>query len=268
MKIKIALLVFAVVAVALAVVLFVTQKKAADQHQRDSETIWNHSNAWQQTQVKLDEEKQVTATLNRDLDTQKKAYAELTNNFTQTAGKLATTEASLATTAASLKAAQETITQRDARIAELETQKSELDQKAADLTTAITNLTSQIEDTRRRLAASEGDKAFLEKELKRLMAEKAELERQFNDLAVLRAQVAKLKEELHISRRLEWLRKGLFSAGEQKGASQLLQGGNAPSKQAKPTGHYDLNVEVSTDGSVRVIPPPTNAPAADSQPPK
>ena len=35
-------------------------------------------------------------------------------------------------------------------------------------------------------------------ELKRLMAEKAELERQFNDLAVLRAQVSKLKEELSI----------------------------------------------------------------------
>jgi hypothetical protein len=82
---------------------------------------------------------------------------------------------------------------------------------------------------------------------------------------VLRAQVAKLKEELNVSRRLEWIRKGLFPAGEQKGASLLIQGANAPKKPAKPEGNYDLNVEVSADGSVKVIPPLTNAPAA---PPK
>ena len=54
------------------------------------------------------------------------------------------------------------------------------------------------------------------------MAEKAELEQQFNDLAVLRAQVAKLKEELNVSRRLEWIRQGLFASGEAKGAEQLM----------------------------------------------
>jgi chromosome segregation ATPase len=265
MRIKIAMLVFAVIAIALAVVLWVTRQKATEQHTQDVETIWNHSNAWQQTQIKLDEEKQVTATLNRELDTQKRVYAELSNSFSQTAGKLASTESSLSATAASLKTAEETIARRDARIAELETQKSELDRQAVDLSTAITNLTTQIEDTRRRLAASEGDKAFLEKELKRLMAEKAELERQFNDLVVLRAQVAKLREELNISRRIEWIRKGLFPAGEQKGATLLMQGANAPQKPTKPQESYDLNVEVSADGSVRVIPPLTNAPPA---PPK
>jgi chromosome segregation ATPase len=265
MKIKIAVLILAVIAVVLAVVLFVTRQQATTQHTKDVETIWNHSNAWQQTQMKLDEEKQVSAALNRDLDAQKKSYTELTNTFTQTAGKLAATEATLTTTAASLKTAQDTIVQRDARIAELETQKGELDKQAVELSAAITNLTGQIEETRRRLAASEGDKAFLEKELKRLMAEKAELEKQFNDLEVLRAQVKKLKEELNVARRIEWIRKGLFPAGQQKGATLLLQGANAPKKPAKSEGNYDLNVEVSADGSVKVIPPLTNAPAA---PPK
>jgi len=85
-----------------------------------------------------------------------------------------------------------------------------------DLNAAITNLNTQILETQRKLTASEGDKAFLEKELKRLMGEKAELERQFNDLKVLRAQVAKLKEELTIARRLDWIRRGLFTSSVQR----------------------------------------------------
>jgi chromosome segregation ATPase len=262
MKVKIALLVLAVVALALAITLLVTRQKAAEQQKRDAETIAYNSSQWQQTQVKLDDEKQTNTRLNQDLDSQKKAYVELTNTFTQVAGKLGQTETTLATTAASLKTEQEKVAQREAKIAELQAQNNALDVQAAELTTAITNLTGQIEDTQRKLAASEGDKAFLQQELKRLMAEKADLERQFNDLKILRAQVAKLKEELNISRRWEWIRKGLAPAGEQKGASLLLQGANAPSKKAPPAAHYDLNVEVNSDGSVRVIPPLTNAPAA------
>jgi hypothetical protein len=122
----------------------------------------------------------------------------------------------------------------------------------------------QIADTQKRLTTSEGDKAFLEKELQRLITEKAELERQFNDLTVLRAQVAKLKEELSIARRLDWIRNGLFASSDQKGAQKLMQGltpaATAQAKLAKP--NYDLNVEVTSDGSVRVIPPLTNGPAA------
>ncbi len=261
MKVKIVMLVFAVVAVALAVVLLVTRQKTAEQQKRDAEAIAYNSNQWQQTQVKLDDEKQTNTRLNQELDSQKKALGELTNSYTQTVGKLLTTEATLASTASSLKSAQDKITQQDADIAKLKADNQELDKEAAELSTAITNLTSQITETRRLLAASEGDKAFLEKELKRLMTEKAELERQFNDLKILRAQVAKLKEELNISRRLEWIKKGLSAGSDQKGASQLIQGANAPSKKPKTTGHYDLNVEVTADGAVKVIPPMTNAPA-------
>jgi len=61
-------------------------------------------------------------------------------------------------------------------------------------------------DTERKLAASEGDREFLLAELKRLQAEKVDLERQFNDLALLRDQIRKLKDELSIASRLEWIR--------------------------------------------------------------
>ena len=98
------------------------------------------------------------------------------------------------------------------------------------------------------------------------MSEKAELERQFNDLTVMRAQVSKLKEELSIARRLEWIRQGVFARAEQKGAQQLMQGLSAQPAKAPKTS-YDLNVEVSTDGSVRVIPPSTNAAPTTNPPP-
>ena len=93
------------------------------------------------------------------------------------------------------------------------------------------------------------------------------MERQFNDLAVLRAQVSKLKEELSVARRLEWIRQGLFANTEQRGAQKLMPG-TAMSQVKAPKPTYDLNVEVSADGSVKVIPPLTNRPAATAPPQK
>jgi hypothetical protein len=87
------------------------------------------------------------------------------------------------------------------------------------------------------------------------------LERQFNDLTILRAQVAKLKEELNIARRIEWIRQGIFASSDQKGAQKLMQG-VASAQPKPPKQNYDLNVEVSADGSVRVVPPATNRPSA------
>jgi chromosome segregation ATPase len=180
---------------------------------------------------------------------------------------LAQVSNNLVQTEMALKTSQEETAKRDAKIAGLEAQNQALDKQAVDLSTAITNLTTQIEETKRKLATSEGEKGFLEKELKRLMAEKAELEKQFNDLTVLRAQVSKLKEELSVARRLEWIRQGLFASSEQRGAQKLMQGSAAtPVKAPKPA--YDLNVEVSSDGSVKVIPPLSNHPAVTNSPPK
>jgi chromosome segregation ATPase len=194
----------------------------------------------------------VNIMLTNDLGAVRTELSQLTNKFTEVVQTLNQTEASL-------KASQNAVAERDQKIAALETQNRELDEKAIDLSAALTNLTLQITETQRQLDASQGDKEFLEKELKRLIAEKAELERQFNDLAILRAQVAKLKEELSIARRLEWIRKGLFAADEQKGAQKLMT--MRPPPAPPKTNVYDLNVEVSSDGSVKVIPGLTNPPA-------
>ena len=259
MKNRIGLIVLLVVCLGLGIALLTVRNQAKEQQKADGETILDYSNKLGTANVQIEEQKQVAANLYKDLDEQKKAIIELTNNYTQVASNLSQTTTDLAKTEASLKASQDEVAKRDAKISDLETQNQALDKKALDLNNAITGLTAQINDTQHKLAASEGDRAFLEGELKRLTAEKAELERQFNDLAVLRAQVAKLKEEMNIARRLEWIRQGLFAANEEKGAQKLMQGVNAQPPQARmPKPNYDLNVEVSADGSVKVIPPATN----------
>jgi hypothetical protein len=80
---------------------------------------------------------------------------------------------------------------------------------------------------------------------------------------------------LNISRRLAWIREGIFAKADQKGAQQLMQksapafgpGSTVTNASATKPGNYDLNVEVNADGSVRVIPPGTNS-APTNPPPK
>ena len=255
---RIWVIILVLVCIGLGISVITIKNKATEKQHQDAELIGTYSNKWVKSSSDLDEEQRVRTMVEKDLESQKKSFGELTNQFS-------TVSADLAKTEVSLKTSQEELVKRDSRITDLEAQNQALDSKAKDLTLALTNLNTQIADTQRRLSASEGDKAFLAKELKRLMAEKGELERQFSDLTVLRAQVAKIKEDIVVARRLEWIREGVYANADQKGAQKLMQAVNlAPPRTAKT--NYDLNVEVSADGSVKVIPPQTNAPAAVNPP--
>ncbi len=270
MKNRIGVIVLVLVCVGAVIAVVAIRHQASSRQRQDAQTIETLSNKWVKTDADLVEQRNVAALLEKDLDTQKKAYNDLTNNFALVSSNFAQVSLNLTQAQTALKTSEDELKKRDSRIAELESQNAALEQKALDLTNQITGLSNQIADTRKQLAASEGDKAFLESQLKRLLAEKAELERQFKDLNVLRAQVAKLKEEMIVARRLEWARLGLLASAEQKGAQRLMQGLGAPSAQAKaPRPNYDLNVEVGADGSVRVIPPlTTNRPATNPPPNK
>jgi len=92
------------------------------------------------------------------------------------------------------------------------------------------------------------------------MAQKAEIEHKFNDLDELRQQVKKVKTDLFVARRLQFMK----NDNSQKRGAQLLIERSVSVAPAAPAGDYGLNVEVGSDGSVRVIPPlgaSTNAPA-------
>jgi chromosome segregation ATPase len=266
-RIWVVVVILVLVCAGLGIALIAIKNQAADQQRELTEKNGVLSNSWTETRAQLDEQRQVNANLVSDRGQRIKDAEAMTNKYVESQATLAKVSNNLAKTEVALKASQEETAKRDAKITELEAQNQALDKQAIDLSTAITNLTTQIEETKRKLATSEGENGFLEKELKRLMAEKSELEKQFNDLAVLRAQVSKLKEELSVNRRLEWIRQGLFAATDQKGAQQLMQG-PAPTRVKAPKPTYDLNVEVSADGSVKVIPPLTNRPAVINPPAK
>jgi chromosome segregation ATPase len=267
MKNQIGVIVLVVVCIGLVVAVVSIKKQDNEEKLKDSEKIYDLSNNVVKTTGALDEQRQVNVFLEQTNAARKAEIAILTNKLAQVSNTLAEVSTTLEQAKTTLKATEEEVARRNAKITELESQNAALDQRAADLSMSLTNLTVQIDDTKKKLAASEGDKTFLEGELKRLMTEKAELERQFNDLTVLRAQVAKLKEELNVSRRLDWIRKGLFAASDQKGAQQLIQSGPAaPATTPQPTQHYDLNVEVNADGSIKVIPPLPNGPATTAPP--
>lgn len=244
----------------LGIALIAIKKQAAEQSVKDVEAIQALSNKWTKADSDLTDQKQVNLNLEKDVESQKKTLGDLTNNLSQTSANLAKTEADL-------KASREEMAKRDAKIAELEAQNQVLDRQAQDLSASITNLTQEIAVTQKKLASSEGDREFLSTELKRMMAEKDELEKQFNDLAVLRAQVSKLKEEMAVKQRREWERMGIYANANQKGGQRLMQLANQP-PPAAPKTNYDLNVEVHSDGTITPVPPLGNRPESATPAPK
>lgn len=150
--------------------------------------------------------------------------------------------------AAAARLAEVEINQREARIAELEVTNKDLDRQAAEAREMLAGLEARITDTERQLAAAEGDRDFLMRELQRLQTEKADIERRFNDLVVLRAQVRKLQTELAADSQLDAIREGLSQSRRLKGA-ELLRRGFPAHRQDEASAEVDLDVEIRRDGS-------------------
>jgi septal ring factor EnvC (AmiA/AmiB activator) len=257
MKSKAVIIILVLACLGLAAALFFRHNNASKEKEVDSATILQLSNQWTQTKDTLTEQKQVNTTLESTLHERQEKLQKVSNELVQVSANLTKLEAE---SKAQALAAQAEMAKRDAKIAELESQKDDLTKRMGDLNGSISKLENQISDTERKLAASEGDRDFLLKELKRLQAEKAELERQFNDLAVLREQVHKLKDELSVTRRLDWIRRGIYGNMQLKGAERLNKGFTPP---PVPGTNYNLNVELEQKGGVKINPPATNAaPAA------
>lgn len=252
-----AIVLLVLVGVGLGVTLLVRHKKAVEIKQKDEARITVLSNTVEETKEKLDQKERLAMYLQTNLTIKTEELSSTSNHLSKINAELARTKSEMQ---AAAEAARAEIEKKDAQINALTTQTNQLTMKMDDLTGAIDKLGKQIADTERRLAASEGDREFLLTELKRLQVEKAELERQFNDLSVLRAQVAKLKEELTVARRLEWLRMGIYGMQDKKGA-ELLMAKGGPAK----TNNFSLNVELKQDGGATIL---TNSAAPPAPAPK
>ncbi|MBC8001777.1 MAG: hypothetical protein H7X97_04235 [Opitutaceae bacterium] len=259
MKAKIAILVLVLFCVGLGIGLVSIQNKATEEKQKDVANIVNLSNNVVQTQKKLDEEKTVTLTLETNLVQRKSEIENLSNDLASTKTSLTKAQQDAKLAAAEILKRDAEIAKRDVEIAKLQGDVDEKTQKMLDLNSSLDKLEKEIQSTQKKLAASEGDKDYLLKELKRLQAEKAELERQFNDLAVLREQVSRLKDELSIARRLDWIRRGIYGNQTMKGG-ELLNTGIATAVAKPAANNSSLNVEIKQDGNTKIL-PATNAPA-------
>jgi chromosome segregation ATPase len=163
------------------------------------------------------------------------------------------------------KAAQE-LAAKDEKISALNGELQTAKDKNRDYDSQIKNLNSQmatkdqaIEDISRRLESTTEDRDHLLRERDKLIAEKAELEKQFQDIVVLRQKVQQLQVELMASKKLEWLRRGFYGGARQKGGARLM-GMNRKQKQPTDASNADLNVEVRRDGTVKIVPIETNSP--------
>ena len=255
MKIKIAIVILVVACVGLGIALFATKKQSDEQHATDVSSIIDFSNQVVNANIQLNDFRQTNLALTNDLAASQHELATAQQQADQLSNSLAAASAALDSTKETLASAQGQITNLTSHISDLEAQNKVLDQRAADLTTTIAKLNSTIEDTQNKLAVAETNRVFIEQELEKQMAQKAELEHKFNDINEVRAQVKKLRDEIFVARRLQLMKS---TTGQKKGGELLRQptlaATPAPATN-KPPANYDLNVEVGSDGSVRVIPP-------------
>jgi chromosome segregation ATPase len=256
MKTKTGIIVLVVVAVGLLIVLFATKKQADDQHIKDVTAILEFSNQLDTANINLNDQRQVNLMLTNDLESTRQVLMETSNNLS---GQLEGAKAEIEND-------QNLITNLNGRISDLETQNKALDGRATMLSNNIVELDAKIAATQQLLATTQTNNAFLATELQKQMAEKAELERKFSDVDAVRAQLSKLRTELFEARRLEWMNAGINPDRQPKGAELLMKrpipSGVPPAvaqASPKPAPQYDLNVEVGSDGSVRVIPPSTGS---------
>ena len=269
MNIKVVIIILAVACAGLGIALFATKKSADDRHATDVTLTLDFSNQVVAADKRLDELGQVNLTLSNDLASSQQQLSLDAEQLTQLSNSLATATATLATanaaltdTKTTLAAAQEMVTNLNARITDLESQNHMLDTQATTLAAKLMRLSDEIEVTKNRLAIAETNSAFLQAELQKQLVQKAELEHKFNDIDELRVQVKKVKDEIFVARRLQLMKNDTSS---KKGA-ELLRQRNVQVTSVPNTNrpaNYDLNVEVGSDGTVKVIPPlgSTNSPA-------
>ena len=159
-------------------------------------------------------------------------------------------------------------------MAELETKYDGLNQEKGALETKIASLNEDIEETNKKLEASEGDRTFLERELLRLQDEKAELVKKMNDIEFITAQYKRIKSDINIARRLDWMRRGIGHYAKTKTITEKyadlrqLDNGVTLAGAGEPLPDK-IQVELTSNGEVKIngkIVAPKEAEEAPEQP--
>ncbi|MCS1407551.1 MAG: Chromosome partition protein Smc [Verrucomicrobia subdivision 3 bacterium] len=251
--------VLGVVCVCLIASLIYRHTQAVKKESASQKKIQEVQTQLEKTSAGLDISQQTNTVLRAELKKTEEVLAQshqqveaLTNDLNQ---EKARAEAAVKETRVALAE----VADRDIQIKSLTDDRKNLSNQLSTLNRSMDEFEARIAATELKLTTSESDREFLLRELKRLQTEKAGIERQFNDLSVIRTQLNKLRNELTISRRIEWIRKGLIGrSGNRKGAEILASGFQKPIIQT----NFNLNVEINQTGGVKIIqqPPPISDP--------
>jgi len=142
-------------------------------------------------------------------------------------------------------------------IAELESKYDGLNQEKGALETKIASLNEDIEETNKKLEASEGDRTFLERELLRLQDEKAELVKKMNDIEFITAQYKRIRSDINIARRLDWMRRGIGHYAKTKTITEKYADLRQPDNGVTLAGTGEplpdkIQVELTSNGEVKI----------------
>ena len=193
------LIVLFVACVGLIIALVTTKKASAERLRKDTDAIIDFSNQLMTATANLNELRQVNLISTNDLASSHQEALTFSNQFTEASDKLAGANAWL-------QNARNQITNLNSRLADLEAQNQVLDRRAAALTNAIAGLNAQIAGTQQKLAGAETNNAFLQTKLERFMLARPSWKASSTTVNGA-AQVRKLKDELFVARRLEWMPK-------------------------------------------------------------
>jgi chromosome segregation ATPase len=172
--------VLALVCTVLVISLIVMKRGDNAQHENDAGAIAGFSNQLTSAQGQIASCNGTILTLSNRLDESLSASLTLSNHLIEAESTIV------------LDTKQ--ITNLNRHVAEMESENQTLGRRVMDLTNQVAGLTSQIALTEASLNQANKDYALLENRLRRDVAERIVVERKFNNLSELQAQMQKLKK--------------------------------------------------------------------------
>jgi len=192
----------------LTIALVITKQDDNARHELDLNTLTDYSNRLDAAQLKIAAHEETILIVSNSLVESQAASSALSNRLAQAQAAIALDT--------------EQITNLNRQVAQMALENQAASQRLLDLTNQVAGLTSKIALTETNLAQANKEYALLETRLRRDVAERIVVERKFNNLPELQAQLQRLK--------------------------------NNPAQQISAEGIYaGLGIEVRADGSFRVI---------------
>jgi chromosome segregation ATPase len=203
----------------------------------------------------------LNATLN---ETRRKASNDIAAIQSTLSNAYANLDKSRADAKAAADKADADIADKDKQLTQLQAQNAYLNAESTNLFDAMTKLQAQADAAREKLATTDRDNKLLMSEYNLAEAKREELQKKFNDVAALKAQLKSVQDTIVIARRVDWIERGLYESNDKKGDQVLIN----PRVPSSPATNVALSVDLHQNGAVRVNSaaptnaPPTNKPTA------